>query len=764
MREANWDDVFQKRHDVATPDETRLSAVIPWEEWLTLVIVTVVFLACVSSIQGANWVDDMPSMYPVGFAGLVAGYALSRVRWNELLLHPIALFGGATVVYLQLLAIVPGGTPAARTDQILDRMYVWWSAVTQDGISNDSLPFITVLLVLTFLGAYISTWAVFRWRNVWLGLIPSGFGMLWNISFIPGQFSYAFVIFCFGAVLLVMRVHLEQRQRAWDRENIHYPEFMSLSVLHATFWVTIAMLVGVWLVPLAHRSESASERWNDFTAPVARVFAPYARVFISVNAKKPINVHNLDGVLPFQGKITLSSREAVEIEVELTDQMARFLREQSFDEYTSAGWKINVNGVPIDAGQPTGADADAAEGSRQEVTISITVKGGNDNHLFSLGQPVQSDQPADAQVGADPSDVSSLEAAVDLDNGDQYTVTGSVTVASIERLLASGTDYPQWVLDRYLQLPVNLPSRVYALTDDVTANTQEPFERAAAIEAFLRTYPVDFDVRETPPGRDTIDYFLFDLERGYFDYHASAMAVMLRTQGIPARVATGYVIDPLAEGEGNRYELTQKHAYAWPEVYFPGVGWVEFSPTPDRPLILRPRETPLPEEDTTDAPTGGSERGLSDFDLSGLEEDPAEAFVPVEDASSEGSGSGLSLLIALAVIGGAIIVLGTAGRFAWEYGLGGLSPAARIWEKTARLARFSKLSPTPSETPREYAARLRREVPGAGAAGFLASRYESSRYSSGSPASDPEAEKLETAWSSLRNALLRRALRLRPRS
>ncbi len=97
MREANWDDVFQKRRSDAVDDD-RLSSFIPWEEWLTLGIVAAIFLACVASIQGANWVDDTPSLYPIGFAGLFGGYALSRLKIHELVLHPLALVLGAGLV------------------------------------------------------------------------------------------------------------------------------------------------------------------------------------------------------------------------------------------------------------------------------------------------------------------------------------------------------------------------------------------------------------------------------------------------------------------------------------------------------------------------------------------------------------------------------------------------------------------------------------------------------------------------------------------
>ena len=184
--------------------------------------------------------------------------------------------------------------------------------------------------------------------------------------------------------------------------------------------------------------------------------------------------------------------------------------------------------------------------------------------------------------------MTALKPADGLSDGDTYTVTGSANVASVEQLQAAGTDYPQWVVDRYLNLP-RVPQRVASKAQEVTASESTPYDKAAALEGYLRTFPNDFDVQAPPAGRDSVDWFLFDLQRGYFDYHASAMAVMLRTLGIPARVATGYAIDPLAQEPGtDTFKLTQKNAFAWPEVYFPNIGWVEFSPTPSQPLINRP--------------------------------------------------------------------------------------------------------------------------------------------------------------------------------
>lgn len=759
MREANWDEIFRKRDDTATgTGDERVASFLPWEEWLTFLITAVVFMSVVHSIDSANWVDEMPSLYPIGFAGLLTGYAIAKIHRSEASLHPLALIIGATLVFVQLLAIVPGGSPAERTDNLLDRMYLWWSAATQGGISTDPLPFIVMILVLMWLGAYVSSWAIFRWRHAWLGLVPGGIALMWNISFIPGQFDVSFVTFVFGAVLLLMRVHLQRKEDEWTGSGVEYPEFISLSVLNATFWVTVVLLLVASYFPLAERSDSANERWDNFTAPITERFAPLARVFISVNSKRPIDVHNFDDALAFQGKIAPSDDEAVKIDVTITPEMAAYLRARSFDQYTSGGWKVNVDGdVPLPPGERTGVPDAEVPGARQEVTVNITVEGNNDDVLYSLGQPLTSDAGAEARVGGDAADVTALTPSGRLREGDEYAVTGSVAIAPVDMLRAAGEDYPDWVRDRYLDVPNTVPPRVARKAREVVGTAATPYDQAAALERYLRTFPNDFDVPSTPAGRDSIDYFLFDLQRGYFDYHASAMAIMLRSLGVPARVATGYVVDPLRLSDAGTYSLTEKQAFAWPEVYFPGIGWVEFNPTPSQPVIQRPGLAPEPGAPSLDDPDPNIRPDEPPIDL-GIQPPAA----PDTGADGGGSGAGRAFLI-LAAIGGIGLVILGGGRVAWEFGLAGLPRSAQLWEKTQRLAKWGNASSRPSETPREFASRLSGTIADAGDTAYLAEAYERARFGQ-KELSEDENERLETAWTAVRNRLLRRVLRLKPRA
>jgi len=181
-----------------------------------------------------------------------------------------------------------------------------------------------------------------------------------------------------------------------------------------------------------------------------------------------------------------------------------------------------------------------------------------------------------------------------------YRADSLLPVISEEQLRSAGSDYPEWVKDRYLALPDQVPDRVLALARDLTATEPTPYDRALAIESYLRTFSYTLDVPSPPFSRDAADYFLFDLQRGHCDYYATTMAVLARAAGLPARLVVGYA-GGTYDADNVRYLVTQADAHAWIEVYFPEYGWVEFEPTAGRPPIERqaeslPIEWPAPGE------------------------------------------------------------------------------------------------------------------------------------------------------------------------
>ncbi|MFE3457276.1 DUF3488 and DUF4129 domain-containing transglutaminase family protein [Nocardiopsis aegyptia] len=162
--------------------------------------------------------------------------------------------------------------------------------------------------------------------------------------------------------------------------------------------------------------------------------------------------------------------------------------------------------------------------------------------------------------------------------GLNFTVESVENRPSGDDLAAAGS--PRSLGGGQLDLPDGLDPAVEQLTEQVTADADTPYERAVAIQEYFTDGPFVYDL--TPPavpdGVDPLAHFLLTDQVGYCQQFSSAMAVMARQAGVPSRVAMGYTAGENIEGD--RWEVTASDAHAWPELYFEGVGWVRFEPTP----------------------------------------------------------------------------------------------------------------------------------------------------------------------------------------
>jgi transglutaminase-like putative cysteine protease len=360
------------------------------------------------------------------------------------------------------------------------------------------------------------------------------------------------------------------------------------------------------------------------------------------------------------------------------------------------------------------------------------------------------------RVGAVPSsqlpDFAVVRPRERLQEGESYNVLGFVSDVSPAELRAARSSYPSWILDSYLQLP-SMPARVSRLAWDVAGKEATTYDRVKAIETYLREYPVDYTIDDTPPGQDTVDYFLFEARRGYFDYHASAMVVMLRHIGIPSRLAVGFVLDRQDfDMDSSMYTVQGRDAYSWVEVYFPDHGWVEFNPSPDRPAELRTTE-------------GSNEISVPLNILKGLEglpilDDSVFPIEPGDDAapgdSPTSGGSGLDFgswpWVALAV-GAFMVAVLSSGALVWRRSVAGLPYPQQLWEKTVRVASWAGLPPRPGQTPIEFARFLGHRLKGAGDIDLLAQAYSRSRFGR-NDVNGEDRQHLRRVWIGLRRRLV----------
>ena len=750
-----------------------------WEDWISFALLAIAQFSVAFSIARANWVDEMPALPVAAAIGLVVGALLALLGprpWTAFLGGVATGVVAATAMVLHTMELsdpfATGLGIATRLGDLWGRMGDWLAALFTGGVSTDPLPFVLLLVFAVWLVPYLASWAVFRWRNPWLALLPGGFALLTNISYLPGKPALEFVIFLFAAILLFTRIHLLRTVRGWRGQAIAMPRWLSLQVLHAGGWVAAGLILFAWIVPVGDGWEPAAGAWGNAIRPITDRIQPLGQVFIGIDGKHGQLIHQFEGALPLQGRVNLDDETMYVVSTE-TGGLA-YLRAFVFDRYERGGWRLSDTelveppAITVEAAR-FGTPATRAQ-ERRLVAVEVHVESPlSDRRLLTVGEPLATDVEAKFLTGASPSDVIGMRPSGRLGSGESYTAVGSVSVAGVDALVAADTEYPQWVLERYLQVPDSVPPRVGELAAQIVSPEDPPYLAAFRVERYLReNYPFSLRVSDPPPRRDPIDWFLFESREGYFDHHASAMVVLLRTLGVPARIAVGFALDETSFSESSEaFVLSEKDSWAWPEVFFPGYGWVEFNPAPVRELVSRSRPA-----GTFDVlPGAGVDESIAALELAELLEEslePAGVGGPREDLVDGGGSLWAPLgliagwtIAALAAIAALVLIV----RGAWAFPDRGLSPATARWARLQRISGWAGIPAPANRTPLESAAGLKRDLESEEPVEILADAFTRERYGAPDTAmteepdeEDPAVRRADALYRRLRNRLFREIL------
>jgi len=263
-----------------------------------------------------------------------------------------------------------------------------------------------------------------------------------------------------------------------------------------------------------------------------------------------------------------------------------FWRGQTFDVFDGRTWTMSDNRTQVITGGPSiplrPTDEDPpVRGDEFIQTVFLETPG--PNIIFGAYRTSQVYIPQRALFQMSDGTV---RTGVELDSGAVYTVVSHRPRVTEARLRAAGDvrdATPPAVRDRYTT-PGPTPQRVLDLAERVTRDAPTTYDKVRALEAWMgANTKYQIDIPPLPEGENAVDRFLFVDRVGFCEQIASSLVVMLRSQGIPARLAVGYTPGDRNPFSG-MYEVRADMAHAWAEVYFPGVGWQAFDPTAQVPL------------------------------------------------------------------------------------------------------------------------------------------------------------------------------------
>jgi transglutaminase-like putative cysteine protease len=268
--------------------------------------------------------------------------------------------------------------------------------------------------------------------------------------------------------------------------------------------------------------------------------------------------------LSVQGSIELSPK----VQYTVTASDAGYWKVASYDRYTGSGWIQTSGSSAYEQQSPP-------PGSSYEVRQTFTVKATRADAMPAAWKPIRvlGNQRSNTRI----SSAGWLSPKRPLTKNQSYSVVSRVPNKIPNELQDAGTDYPSDVRQRYTHVPESTSERLKERTAEITDDAENPYDKAVAIEEWLETNK-EYSLDVKRPNGNVADSFVFDMDQGYCVYYATSMAVMLRTQGIPARLVTGYTSGQRTSED--TWVVRGLDSHAWVEVYFPDTGWVRFDPTP----------------------------------------------------------------------------------------------------------------------------------------------------------------------------------------
>lgn len=602
----------------------------PKEGWLPFFLLWGAIGCFTAAITEAEWVAEGDLIRWTAVMGLCFGVGLGKRivpahwAWSLIFLY------GITLTTLHLAQLWPpfavlsegwqGFAQFTRQQSALyvDRWAGWIQAVGSGGSSRETLPFAFGLGFGGWMLAAYAGWTAFHQRQPLTGLTPIGIVLAVSVYYSQtGQWTA--VLFVPLATLLAAILNYAYLQLDWDRAGIDYAEAVRFDLWMTAGGVALLLMALAFGLPAIH-----IRAWTEafLAQPVVQeAEKSLERAFAGVRTPRQPTIVRRRGQLPndfLLGNPPELSQTVVFTATVEGIAMGGHWRGASYDHYTGQGW---ASSAERQEEVPAGIFISSVPLITPTYRLTQTVYLAEPSNLvYTIGLPQQFDQ-----------DVTLLWRGLeDLARVQANGLARYTAYSGLPYLPATVTTIPipDLIQARYTQLPETVPARVKTLAEQITRPYPSPLAKAQAIESFLRQYPYSLEVELPPVGQDPVDYFLFDLQKGYCDYYASAMVVLARSVEMPARLAIGYLPQPT--NEKGIQTISRAQAHSWAELYFAGIGWVEFESTAALPI-----RSPVA-QDPQLSPTG------EPFTP------PASVAIPLSDTAKTGwwlgGGTGLLLL------------------------------------------------------------------------------------------------------------------------
>jgi transglutaminase-like putative cysteine protease len=656
-----------------------------WWDLLSALLLIAALITASTRLAATRWTEHLTIVENITFLGVVLGLALGQSRFSTWLSRFFAFAYGLFLIPWQLgLTLGDGIEWSERLLRIGNRLLITIDQLVRQKPVTDNLFFLLLMSCLFWTLSVYAGYNLTRYGHPWGAIIPMGLVLIIihaydSFFLIRTWFLAAYLFF---ALLLVARLHFLTQYNHWKQTGSYLPPYISLDFSRMALLATAIIVLLAWTAPaLASALPPAEQAWHKVISPWNTVRERMSNAFSALKSSVGFVTDFYGDTLPLGRGNPLTDTVVMTVKspARVAAGVRYYWRARVYDYYDGS-WTSTL--PTTEALTPNGFNLNLPEyEGRTNATFTFTT-----NYpiqiLFTADQPIWVNRPVQALVahnsdGTD--DLGYLKATPYMGSKGVYIVEASLSSATIGQLRQAGTDYPVWVTERYLQLPDNITPRTRELAAQIAQGLDNPYDISQAVTSFLRDYLTYSEtVPNIPAGQEPIDWILFDQRQAFCNYYATAEIILLRSLGIPARLAVGYaegertsleeplLIPTQVPGEQNipqeiarqsdLYTIRQRDAHAWPEVFFPSLGWVEFEPTASQLPIFRPEGDLASTTDSNSADSSTDNQDQNNLserlnDFLGRNQGPLDGSL---------SGSGIRLPIAVWIL---MVVLGVTAIF-----------------------------------------------------------------------------------------------------
>ena len=567
-----------------------------WWDLPAIFILLIILTTAFSRLVATDWTPGLIVTRYITYLGILAGLALGQSRFSPKFAFFLAAIYGAFVVPWRLGMLMGEGIGwQERLISMGGRLQTIFGQLSRQQAVTDSFLFLVLMGFLFWVLSVHAGYSLTRYAHPWRIILPTGAAMVLIHSYDAYLTSRAWylVIFLFFALILIARlVYLHNRNR-WRQTNTYIPPYLGVDFVRIALVATTILLLLTWTTPaIADALPQAEDVWQRIKQPWNELRNTMDNAFASLRSTVGIvsDYYGPNLSLGRGNRMTDTLVFNVLVPEERPEGVRFYWRSRAYDYYEN-GWKSTLLTTElIDPDETSLRYPDSEDNAPGLFPFAFTL-GTPLSTLPTPHQVVWVSRPIKLELEFNENgeaDLASIRATPPLRAGETYNIRSSLNGATILSMRNAGTNYPEWVTERYLQLPDSITPRTRQLANLIAEGQDTPYDIVMAITNYLRN---NIEYTETvpplPTDQELVDWFLFDLQQGFCNYYATAEIVLLRSLGIPARLGVGYAQGEPVEGS-SAYTVLQRDSHAWPEVYFPGIGWVEFEPTVSQPEILRP--------------------------------------------------------------------------------------------------------------------------------------------------------------------------------